>query len=219
MLAWNPVTQQEGWRIPGSSAGMLATGGGLVFKGNRDGISAFDASNGTELWTSIDTQTGIVAAPVTYSIDGKQYIAVVAGRSNSNYYAPDYSRLLVFRLGGNEQFPPAISYTPPELNPPASTASPEQIARGEDLYGDSCWLCHETPGNAGGMGRRGLFPDLILSPALDSPELLSAIVIDGIRSQNGMGSFANVVDAQGAEDIRAYLIERANITLQARSGQ
>jgi quinohemoprotein ethanol dehydrogenase len=216
MVAWNPVTQQEGWRIPGSSAGMLATGGGLVFKGNRDGISAFDATDGTELWTSIDTQTGIVAAPVTYSIDGEQYIAVVAGRSNSNYYAPDYSRLLVFRLGSDEQFPPAISYTPPELNPPTSTASPEQIARGEDLYGDSCWLCHETPGNAGGMGRRGLFPDLILSPALASPELLSAIVIDGIRSQNGMGSFANVVDAQGAEDIRAYLIERANITLEAR---
>jgi mono/diheme cytochrome c family protein len=69
------------------------------------------------------------------------------------------------------------------------------------------------------MGRRGLFPDLILSAALDSPELLSAIVIDGIRSQNGMGSFANVIDAQGVEDIRTYLIERANITLQARQAR
>jgi len=59
----------------------------------------------------------------------------------------------------------------------------------------------------------------VLSPALASPELFSAIVIDGIRSQNGMVSFANVVDAQGAEDLHAYLIEQANITLQARQGR
>ena len=215
-VAWNPVTQEEGWRIPGNTAGILATGGGLIFKGNSAGISAYDAVDGTELWTSLDTQTGVEAAPVTYAIDGEQYLAVVAGSSSSNYYAPDYSRLLVFKISGNTQFPPMISYTPPELNPPPSVASSEQIARGEDLYGDTCWICHETPGNAGGMGRRGLFPDLILSPALTSPELFSAIVIDGVRSENGMTSFANVVDAQGAEDLRAYIIERANITQRAR---
>lgn len=219
MVAWNPVTQQEGWRIPGNTAGMLATGGGLVFKGNRNGVAAYDAEDGTELWASLDTQTGVVAPPITYEIDGEQYLAVVAGRSNSSYYAPDYSRLLVFRLGGDEQFPPAISYTPPELNPPASTASVEQIARGEDLYGQSCWLCHETPGNAGGMGRRGLFPDLILSPALSSPELFNAIVLDGIRSQNGMASFANSLSEQESDDIRAYIIDRANITLEARQAR
>jgi quinohemoprotein ethanol dehydrogenase len=216
MVAWNPVTQEEGWRIPGASAGLLATGGGIVFKGDRGGLLALDAEDGTVLWSSIDTQTGVVAAPVTFEIEDEQYVAVVAGRSNSNYYAPDYSRLLVFKLGVDEQFPPAISYTPPELNPPTSVASADQIARGENLYLDTCWICHETPGNAGGVGRRGLFPELVFGAALGSSELFSAIVIDGVRSQNGMVSFANVVDAQGAEDIRAYLIERANITLQAR---
>ena len=219
MVAWNPVTQEEGWRIPGNSAGMLATGRGLVFKGDQDGIAAYDAEDGTVLWQSLDTQTGIVAAPVTYAIEGEQYLAVVAGRSSSNYYAPDYSRLLVFKLGADETLPPEISYTPPELDPPPSVADADQIARGEELYQDNCWICHETPGNAGGVGRRGLFPELVLSPALASPELFSAIVIDGIRSQNGMVSFANVVDAQGAEDLRAYLIEQANITLQARQGR
>ncbi len=218
-VAWNPVTQAEGWRIPGSTAGMLATGGGLLLKGGSSGLAAYDVVDGTELWTSLDTQTGIVAAPITYAIDGQQYVAVVAGRSNSNYYAPDYSRLLVFKLGENKQFPPALSYTPPELNPPPSVANAEQIDRGEVLYQANCWICHETPGNAGGVGRRGLFPELVLSPALASSELFSAIVIDGVRSQNGMVSFANVVDTRGAEDLRAYLIERANITLQARQGR
>jgi len=214
MVAWNPVTQQEGWRIPGASAGMLATAGGLVFKGSQNELAAYDADTGAELWKSVDTQTGIAAAPVTYEIGGEQYVAVVAGRSNGNYYAPDYSRLLVFKAGATGQLPPPLEFTAPALNPPPSTAAPEQIARGEKLYQDNCWICHSDVGNAGGLLRRGLFPELAVSSALASPDLFAAIVLDGIRSQNGMVSFASVVSPEQAEDIRAYLIERANITLQ-----
>ncbi len=216
MVAWNPVTQQEGWRIPGASAGMLATAGGLVFKGNQTGLAAYNSDDGTELWKSLDTQTGVAAAPVTYEINGEQYVAVVAGRSNGNYYAPDYSRLLVFKLGATIQLPPPLEFTAPALNPPPSTAAPEQIARGEDLYLDNCWICHSDVGNAGGLLRRGLFPELAVSPALASPELFASIVLQGVRSQNGMVSFANVLTPETAEDVRAYLIERANVTLQAQ---
>jgi quinohemoprotein ethanol dehydrogenase len=216
MVAWNPVTQEEGWRIPGASAGMLATAGGLVFKGHQTGLAAYNSDDGTELWKSLDTQTGVAAAPVTYEIDGEQYVAVVAGRSNGNYYAPDYSRLLVFKLGATTQLPPPIEFTAPTLNPPPSTASPEQIARGEDLYLDNCWICHSDVGNAGGLLRRGLFPELAVSPALASPELFASIVLEGVRSQNGMVSFANVLTPETAEDVRAYLIERANVALQAQ---
>jgi PQQ-dependent dehydrogenase (methanol/ethanol family) len=216
MVAWNPVTQEEGWRIPGASAGMLATAGGLVFKGGQNGLTAYDAASGAELWKSVDTQTGIAAAPVTYELNGEQYVAVVAGRSTNNYYAPDYSRLLVFKLGATTELPPAISYTPPPLNPPPSVASEEQITRGEDFYQTNCWICHSDVGNAGGLLRRGLFPELAVSPALASAELFKSIVLDGVRSQNGMVSFSNVLDAQAAEDVRAYLIARANAALQAR---
>jgi len=219
MVAWNPVTQAEAWRIPGAAAGMLATAGGLVFKGNQNGIAAYDADNGAELWQSIDTQTGIVAAPVTYAVNGEQYLAVVAGRSTTNYYAPDYSRLLVFKLGANTQLPPSIAFTPPTLNPPPSSASAEQIALGQNSYQDSCIICHGDVGNSGGVFRRGLFPELALSPALASPELFAAIVLEGARAQNGMASFAEIISAQDAEDIRAYLIERANITKQAQQLQ
>ena len=154
--------------------------------------------------------------PVTFTVKGEQYVAVVAGRSTSNYYAPDYSRLLVFKLGAASQLPPAISYTPPTLNPPPSEASAEQIARGESVYLAKCWICHSDVGNAGGVLRRGLFPELAVSPALASPELFKAVVLDGARKQNGMVSFSNVIDANGAEDIRAYLIARANAALKAR---
>ena len=131
MVAWNPVTQQEGWRIQGGSAGMLATAGGTGFQGQKR-HPAYDAT-GAELWKSPDVHTGIVAAPVTFEHEGEQYVAVVAGRSTTYYYAPDYSRLLVFKLGGNgEQSPPPIEFTMPELNPPPSVAAPEQIARGRE---------------------------------------------------------------------------------------
>ena len=78
-------------------------------------------------------------------------------------------------------------------------------------------------GNAGGVLRRGLFPELAVSPALASPELFAAVVLDGIRAGNGMVSFSHILDAAGAEDVRAYLIDRANAALQrqqaARAGQ
>jgi quinohemoprotein ethanol dehydrogenase len=219
MLAWNPVTQEPAWKIPGASAGMLATAGGLVFKGGQNGLAAYDADNGAELWKSIDVQTGIAAAPVTFELNGEQYLAVVAGRSSGNYYAPDYSRLLVFKLGANTALPPAVSYTPPPLNPPPSVASAEQIARGQSLYQASCWICHSDVGNPVRAQRRGLFPELAVSSALASPELFKAIVLDGVRAQNGMVSFASVLTPETAEDVRAYLIERANVAYQAQQAR
>ena len=70
------------------------------------------------------------AAPITYELDGVQYIAAsVGGTSGSDYYAPTYARMLVFKVGGNGKLPPTAPYTPPVLNPPPSTATPEIIAR------------------------------------------------------------------------------------------
>jgi PQQ-dependent dehydrogenase (methanol/ethanol family) len=216
LKAWNPVTGEEAWRISGPPAGVLATSGDLVFKGNSDGLAAYHAQDGTLLWQSQSTHTGIVAAPVSFAADGEQYIAAVAGRATGSYYAPDYSRLLVFKAGASGQLPPAQEYTPPPLNPPPSEASIEEITAGEALYQDNCLLCHDNPGNAGGLFRRGLFPDLAYAAALNSSELFEAVVIDGIRSANGMASFAPVLTPAQAETIRAYIIDRANTVLAAQ---
>jgi mono/diheme cytochrome c family protein len=127
--------------------------------------------------------------------------------------------LLVFRRGANVALPPEREFTAPPLNPPASTASAEQIARGRELYDASCVLCHDDPGNAGGLFRRGLFPDLAYSPALASREAFASIVIDGARAANGMASFSGVLDAEGADAIRAYVIADANAALPANSAR
>jgi quinohemoprotein ethanol dehydrogenase len=201
----------------GPSAGMLATAGGLVFRGFNDRFVAYSATDGRELWSSKTVNTGIVAAPMTFELDGVQHVAVVAGRATGNYYAPDYSRLLVFRRGATAELPPAREFTPAPLNPPPSVASADEIARGRELYDSNCVLCHDDPGNAGGLFRRGLFPDLAYSPTLPSAEAFAAIVIGGARAANGMASYSGVLDAAQADSIRAYLIREANDSLPANA--
>ncbi len=60
--------------------GAMATAGGLVFSGTPDGhLDAFDEKTGKLLWTSPELSSGIIASPVSYQVDGKQYVAVWAG--------------------------------------------------------------------------------------------------------------------------------------------
>ena len=61
-------------------AGALATAGGLVFSGTPDGhLDAFSEKTGKLLWTSPELSSGIIANPVSYQVDGKQYVAIWAG--------------------------------------------------------------------------------------------------------------------------------------------
>jgi PQQ-dependent dehydrogenase (methanol/ethanol family) len=215
-LAWDPVAKREAWRAEGPAAGMLATAGGLVFKGSSDRLMAYAAADGREVWSSQKVNTGVVAGPISFELDGVQHVAVVAGRATGNYYAPDYSRLLVFRRGASLQLPPAIEFSAPPLAPPASVASAVDIERGRVIYDANCVLCHDDPGNAGGIFRRGLFPDLAYSPALVSRDAFAAIVIDGARSANGMASYSGVLSGDDADAVRAYVIDKANAVLNAR---
>lgn len=84
--AWDPVKQQTVWMNKDDlfySGGMLSTAGGVVFHGDLKGMfKALDAKTGKELW-KFNTGSGITAAPMTYTLDGKQYVAVVSGRTLS----------------------------------------------------------------------------------------------------------------------------------------
>src|SRR5712664_1205381 len=85
-IAWDPAKQEAVWRNKEALpyvGGMLATAGGLVFHGNTEGwFKALDQKNGELLWKFL-TGSGISAGPMTYMIDGKQYVAVVSGRTHS----------------------------------------------------------------------------------------------------------------------------------------
>ena len=96
LVAWDPVTQTERWRVHFSTrenSGTLATAGNLVFHGSAPGVfAAHDAATGEVLWQT-QLYTGI-ATPVSYELDGRQYIAVLAGPQSNN----PPGRLFIFGL-------------------------------------------------------------------------------------------------------------------------
>jgi quinohemoprotein ethanol dehydrogenase len=211
LQAWDPVARKAVWetpRGPRATSGVLATGGNLVFMGNSNGnqLAAYNAETGQQLW-QFDAQSAVYAAPITFELDGEQYIAAsVGGTSQGNYYAPSYGRMLVFKLGGTASLPPNITYTPPELNPPPSTASADVIARGGELYEENCSVCHGT--NA--VQQRSSFPNLTLSPLLYSQDGFDQVVLNGARVSRGMANFAGKLSADDSVAVREYIIARAN---------
>jgi quinohemoprotein ethanol dehydrogenase len=208
LLAWDPVNQKEVWRAAlgeGRSGGALSTAGGVVFAGNSlNQFVAYRADNGQKLWQA-DAQTGTMAGPVTYAVYGEQFVAVVAGfRQTGSYYAPNYSRILVYKLGGTAKLPEAVPFPDPVLNPPAAFGTAVQVSHGEQVYGRFCSTCHGSDGLS-----RGMFPDLRYSGALNSAEAFKAIVIDGALGKNGMVSFATAISVADAEAVRAYMVGKA----------
>ena len=217
LSARDPVTQKEVWRTPDErkgSGGVLVTAGNLVFEGKiGTTFAAYRADTGRKVW-EMPVQQVPIAAPITYMVDGVQYIAVNAGwggglahveRSNYSKLFIGKPRLLVFKLGGSAKLPPMPkeSTEVPELAaPPKLTASADVVAKGEQLYGQNCALCH-------GVAARGGVKDLRhMSPQTHADFL--AIVLGGKRAANGMASFADVLTKDEAEAIHQYLIARAN---------
>jgi PQQ-dependent dehydrogenase (methanol/ethanol family) len=219
LIAWDPVKQEEVWRVERAgpaNGGALSTAGGLVFQGTGSGqFTALDASSGAELW-STHAQTGIIAAPMSYLLDGEQYVAIMAGTGGSwamiggdsnmkGMALPNESRLLVFKLGGTLQLPAPTTLVRPPMTPPPHTATAETIAVGAPLFETYCGSCH----GAGVVGV-GLLPDLRRSPYLHDAEAFSQVVIGGALAPSGMASFASVLDQEQAQAVRAYIIMRAN---------
>jgi quinohemoprotein ethanol dehydrogenase len=214
LQAFDPVNGKEVWRAPveaGRSGGALSTAGDLVFAGNsNNAFVAYRADTGEALW-SADTQTGVMAGASTYEVDGEQYVAVVAGfRQTGNYYAPNYSRVLVYKLGGTAKLPEPVPFIPPPLNPPPAFGTAEVIAHGEEVYGRFCSTCHGVDGLS-----RGMFPDLRTAGSIQSADAFRTVVIDGALSANGMVSFAKAISADDAEAVRAYIVSRAHAGLRA----
>ncbi|MEE4200952.1 MAG: PQQ-dependent dehydrogenase, methanol/ethanol family [Erythrobacter sp.] len=220
LMAWDPVAQEARWEVefPGPwNGGLLATGGGLVFQGNSGSeFAAYDAADGEKLW-SFAAQTGIVAPPITYAVDGEQYIAVLAGWGGAYAISADghlvndqgpvrnVSRLLVFKLGADGELPAERELVSLPLDPPPSRSDAQTIALGKVKYARYCAVCH-APAAVGST----VLPDLRRSGTLGNARSWMAVVHDGILKDNGMASFSQSLSREEMEAIRAYVIQRAN---------
>lgn len=221
LLAWNPVTQSAAWAHDQATmwnGGTLATGGNLVFQGTADGyVSAYDATSGQRLWHFYAGE-GIIAAPISYTVGGRQYVSVLAGYGgaaaiDSNDMAAGWSfaaprRLLTFTLDGKAVLPPSPPRfaRPDLLDDPALKLDPARVAAGHTLF-LACALCHGK--NAIGAG--GPAPDLRASAIALHPDSLWTVLHTGALLPQGMPEFAELTHDQ-VMDIYAY------IRAQARRG-
>jgi quinohemoprotein ethanol dehydrogenase len=212
LKAWDPVAGKLVWQSapkPYWGGGVLSTASGVVFQGAADGsFSAYDAKDGRVL-RSIDTGTGMMAGPISYELDGVQYVAVLAGfggAMNQIGYPPgaaalryqNSERLLVFKLnGGAVSLPPARQR---ELQPlPAATSTdPAVIAHGMSLIG-RCAVCHGFRGIPNG------YPDLWNLPP-GAHAAFQTIVLEGALSYAGMPSFKDVLSADDVKALQAFII-------------
>lgn len=222
LVAWDPVAQREVWRVQYDgpwNGGALATAGNLVFQGNAKGaFQAFAANDGRKLW-SFDAQTGVIAGPVSYSVGGEQYVAVMAGYGGAYPLSSPYvdnprpmpnGRVLVFKLNGKAALPAAEPFTPAKANPPTETFAPTLIAEGKLHYEGNCGVCHGPAGRSSGV-----LPDLRRSGALADKAMWNDIVIGGQLRDRGMVSFAKYMTPAQAESVRAYIGENARALQQA----
>lgn len=226
--AWDPVAQKEVWHVPlgGSwNGGLLATAGGLVFGGAADGIfAAYDAKTGAKLW-SIDLTTGILAPPISYSVDGEQYVALLAGwggagglasLKDSNVavikHGTNQGRLFVFKLGGRQTVAALEPEGNPLIEPPPQMADAATIAKGFDIFHRNCTVCHGFFAESDGV-----LPDLRTVP----PEIwdqYDQIVLGGALADGGMASFKDLLTKDDVTAIRAYVLSQAHTLWDAKKG-
>lgn len=224
LLAWDPVKQKAAWQVEHNSpwnGGILSTAGGVVFQGNADAkLVAYRADNGERLWDFF-AQTGIVAPPISYELDGEQYIAVASGWGGT--FALVYGglfpaasdagvgRLMVFKLGGKAALPALPSEVVKRPVPPESTADAETIAMGKTLYDANCVVCHGDH-----VISSGLVPDLRWSPLLVADEAMQSVIIDGALSARGMPSFKGRLNKKDVQALRSYIIFAAHEGVEAK---
>jgi quinohemoprotein ethanol dehydrogenase len=223
LVAWDPVAQTARWRAPLDTlwnGGAVSTAGNVVFQGTADGwFSAYDARSGARLWRQ-NVGMGIIASPMTYSVNGKQYVSVLAGYGGSAAMLSDvmnvgwkYSgprRLLTFAIDGKAILPPS---DPPTLkvnaqDNPAEALDPKQIAMGKAMF-LACAACHGR--NVIGAG--GPAPDLRESAIPLSPDAFWSVVHDGALIEHGMPRFG-MFGKPEIEAIRQYVRASARAEYQ-----
>jgi len=214
LLAWDPVREREAFRIPyphPGNGGTLVTAGNLLVEGTIEKtLAIYRADNGKKLW-EYPVGTVPVAGPITYTVNGKQYIAVNAGwnsaivhglSSGGRPFSVGPARLVVFALGARGvRLPPApVAGTIP---PPPATHEPQrEVTEGAILYSQHCAICHGQ--NAIGSGAKDLRH---LTPQAHAQ--FDEIVLGGKLKKAGMESFKHQLTAGQVAAIHAFVIARA----------
>ena len=213
LLAWDPVKQQPAWKVKHdkpANGGVLSTAGALVFQGTGEGVfAAYDADNGDALW-QYQSDSAVLAGPMTYELDGEQYIAVAQGSGgtvmltigdNLKRNKVNKNKLLVFKLGDFGLTKTVADESLATILPLSEevNASPEEIKKGEELYGHNCGTCHGISAKS-----NYIVPDLRYMSDQTHRDFV-AIVLGGSRAHKGMAGFYETHSMEDVEAIHSYL--------------
>ncbi|MFT3800928.1 MAG: PQQ-dependent dehydrogenase, methanol/ethanol family [Burkholderiaceae bacterium] len=208
LLAWDPVAQKEVWRVEHVApwnGGTLTTAGNLVFQGTADGrLVAYNAASGEKLWET-PTGTGVVAAPSTYLVDGKQYVSVAVGWGGvgglgvraTERQSP--GTVYTFAVGGTAKMPAFVEYRMGQLLQGVKY-DPKKVEAGFGLYVANCFACHGVPG----VDRGGALPNLGYMD-VSVIENLPTFIFKGPAMYRGMPDFTGKLSADDVDALKAFI--------------
>ena len=202
LIAYDPREQRRVWTIPQVSqynGGVVSTAGGLVLQGDAEGyLRFFDDETGEELH-ALDVRSGVIAPPITYLVDGEQYITLLvgwgggAGQTMKHVDKLYPGSVYTFKLGGTEAMPPREDVIERPLTSEAFTGMDVEVGHGYNLYMRNCIACHGAVGSGGGA-----VPDLARS-SKTTYDNLEQIVVEGLLAPLGMPKHDHLT----SEDIAA----------------
>ena len=219
LVAWDPVNKKRAWKVhfsKPSNGGILSTAGDLVFQGTWDGtFAAYDAYNGKKLW-QYKSDSAVLAGPMTYELDGEQYIAVAQGSGGTVMITvgdelmkkkTNQNKLLVFKKG---RFNQTVSLASNELATIKAlghkvNSDPAVIKQGESLYHNNCASCHGINALS-----NYVVPDLRYMSEQTHSDFAS-IVIGGTRTHKGMIGFYETLGLDDVDAIHAYLANKQKL--------
>ena len=213
LLAWDPLTNAPRWQVNypiASLGGTLTTAGNLVFQGAGDGhLYAYTADKGEKVW-DVDLGVAVMAPPITFELDGKQYLSVLAGWGGAtalfgaNFtgeYKPE-GRLWTFVLGGDTNIVPVAGQALPELTAIPFDNNEAVQALGADLYGQRCAMCHGRNAASGGA-----LADLrYAAPATYA--IFQNIVREGAFTGLGMPNLGAFLNENDANAIKQFILAK-----------
>jgi quinohemoprotein ethanol dehydrogenase len=224
LQAWDPVRRKLAWEIPLDgfwNPGTMTSAGNLVFQGRADGhFVAYNATTGAELWR-FNVGSGVSAPPITYSVAGRQYVALLVGWGGAGAavggslvanhgwsYGTHPRRLIAFSLEGATSLPPS---PPPNVVQPLAArefgVNPSLAEQGRVEFAARCGGCH-----GGGAVSGGITPDLRASGVVLSETGFADVVRGGSRVASGMPAYRTMTD-EHLLALRHYIRQRAEAAL------